>query len=105
MNEITHSKGPFAVGQYQPSPAFKAIESHSCVTDAATGMLICLTGPADCRQSQVDADLFSAAPDLYASVAELLKFVDIFRRLSGGEGDIAAMNARAALKKADGGRE
>lgn len=44
--------------------------------------------------------LIEAAPDLLASLREALKIVDAYRRVSGGDGDITAMNARAAIAKA-----
>ena len=40
--------------------------------------------------------------DLVSALDQCLRIVDVHRRVSGGEGDIAAMNARAALAKAEG---
>lgn len=38
--------------------------------------LIALTGLAEDRQSQIDADLISAAPDLLASLVQALNFIE-----------------------------
>lgn len=40
--------------------------------------------------------------DLVSALEQCLRIVDAHRRVSGGEGDIAAMNAREALAKARG---
>ena len=57
----------------------------------------------------IDADaldaescLVAAAPDLLAALEAALPIIDAYRRVSGGDGDIAAMNARAAIAKAKG---
>ena len=47
--------------------------------------------------------LFAAAPDLLQALAQCLPILDAHRRSSLGEGDITAMNARAAIAKANGG--
>ena len=49
-----------------------------------------------------DARLISAAPDLLAALQQCLVIVDAHRRAAGGEGDVAAMNARAAIARATG---
>jgi hypothetical protein len=51
------------------------------------------------------ARLIAAAPDLLAALRDCLPIVDAMRRKTGGEGDTAAMNARAAISKAEGGAE
>jgi hypothetical protein len=60
----THTPGPWAVGQYTPTPHFLAITNHSCVCDPTTMALIATCGRAGDRQSQIDADLIAAAPAL-----------------------------------------
>jgi hypothetical protein len=47
-----------------------------------------------------NARLIAAAPDLLAALRQCLVIVDAHRRAAGGEGDIAAMNARAAIARA-----
>ena len=47
-----------------------------------------------------NARLIASAPDLLAALQQCLVIVDAHRRAAGGEGDIAAMNARAAIAKA-----
>jgi hypothetical protein len=50
--------------------------------------------------SAANARLIAAAPDLLAALQQCLVIVDAHRRAAGGEGDIAAMNARAAIARA-----
>jgi hypothetical protein len=40
--------------------------------------------------------------DLLAALEQCLPILDAYRRISGGDGDISAMNARAAIAKARG---
>ena len=49
-----------------------------------------------------DANIIAAAPDLLAALIDALKIIDAHRQVSGGYGDITAMNARAAIAKALG---
>jgi len=51
------------------------------------------------------ARLIAAAPDLLAALRDCLPIVDAMRRKTGGEGDTAAMNARAAISKVERGAE
>ena len=44
----------------------------------------------------------SAAPELLAALEQCLPLIDAYRRDSGGDGDLSAMAARAAIKKARG---
>lgn len=62
-----YTPGSWAVGQYIPTPNFLAITNHSCICDSKTMALIATCGRADDRQSQIDADLIAAAPDLLAA--------------------------------------
>jgi hypothetical protein len=54
------------------------------------------------QQAESNARLISAAPDLLAALQQCLVIVDAHRKTALGEGDIAAMNARAAIAKATG---
>lgn len=49
-----------------------------------------------------EAVLVSAAPDLLAALEQCLPIVDAYRRLSLGDGDLTANNARNAIAKAKG---
>lgn len=55
------------------------------------------------QKEAANARLIAAAPDLLAALEQCLVIVDAHRRISGGDGDMAAMNARAALARAKGG--
>ena len=54
------------------------------------------------QNSGETARLIAAAPDLLAALEQCLPIIDAHRRAALGEGDIAAMNARAAIAKAKG---
>jgi hypothetical protein len=72
----------------------------------SNGSMVLITGVgwsgAETNEVRANRDLFYAAPDLLAALKQCLLIVDAHRRVSGGEGDIAAMNARAAIAKAEG---
>ena len=53
-------------------------------------------------EDRANARLITAAPDLLAALELCLPFVDAVRRMSGGDGDATAMQARAAIAKARG---
>jgi hypothetical protein len=58
------------------------------------------------RDDWETARLLASAPELLAALRDCLPIVDAMRRKTGGEGDTAAMNARAAIAKAErGGHE
>lgn len=52
--------------------------------------------------SIANARLIAAAPDLLECLIECLPIVDAYRRISGGDGDMAAENACAAISRALG---
>lgn len=51
-------------------------------------------------EGKANAALVVAAPDLLAALQACLPFVDKVRAMSGGDGDLAAANARNAIAKA-----
>lgn len=61
-----HTPGPLEVGYYTPSVAFKQTTEHVAVMQA-DGALVALTGPVGDAQSEADALLYAAAPDLLAA--------------------------------------
>lgn len=58
------------VGIYEATDAFRSIKQHSCVCFDDMG-LVAVTGPAEDKEAQKYADLFSAAPDLLSALTEL----------------------------------
>ena len=52
--------------------------------------------------TEANAALISAAPELLAALEQCLPLVNAYRRSTGGDGDLSAMNARAAIAKARG---
>lgn len=49
--------------------------------------------------------VYAAAPDLLAALEQCLPFVDRIRASSGGDGNLTALNARAAIAAAKGGAQ
>ncbi len=49
-----------------------------------------------------NANMIAAAPTMLAALEDALPIINAYRRQSGGDGDIAAMNARYAIAKARG---
>jgi hypothetical protein len=73
------------VGQYTPTPAFKAIENHSCVCYADDLGLVALTGPAADMDSQRYADLFAAAPDMLDTLKRTARWLEETHASMGDE--------------------
>lgn len=64
---VSHTPGTWTVGVYEATEGFRRIRQHACVCDSETMDLIAVLGRAEDRQSQVDADLVAASPDLLAA--------------------------------------
>ena len=56
--------GPWFVDEYIPKDRFNAVHQHVGVCDGSGLSVVALCGPAGDEQSQKDAFLISAAPDL-----------------------------------------
>lgn len=82
----THTPGPWSVGVYEATEGFRQIRQHACVCDPETLALIAVLGRAEDRQSQIDADLVAAAPDLLqaAMIAEQYFAGAVERAVSSG---------------------
>jgi len=70
---------PIAFGVYSATPAFRAIDQHSCVCFADDMGLIAVTGRAEDKEAQRWSEFFAAAPEtaaerdqLRAVIAELV---------------------------------
>jgi hypothetical protein len=88
----------WTVGQYAPTETFKQIANHSCVCRPDLG-LVAITGPADCEESQMQSDLFAAAPEML----EALEFA--YSELNCRRGIDAILDAlKHAIDKARGGK-
>lgn len=57
------------------------------------------SGPSE---AEANARLIASALMMLAALEQALPIIDAYRRISGGDGDIAAMNARAAIAQAKG---
>jgi len=100
-----HTPGKWSVGVYETTPTMieRLLEKpQSCVCldeDGKPGMLIALCGDADDKQSQQDADLLAAAPDLLAGLEQAVKFFDD----NGGDESYTWLSQmKAAIAKARG---
>ncbi len=61
--------GPWEVGYYTPTERFRATPEHVAVCRPDMS-LVAVTGPTGCRQSEADARLMAAAPDLLAAIEQ-----------------------------------
>ncbi len=99
-----HTPGPWKWDGYSlrpvnPDPDAHAVHTILEVDNFAYGFIASELA-ATIAEDNANRALIEAAPDLLASLREALKIVDAYRRVSGGDGDITAMNARAAIAKA-----
>lgn len=95
-----HTPGPWTVGVYETTANFRQIERHACVCDPETRLVIAVTGPAEDEQSQKDADLMAAAPELYEAMYDIIAS-GAFKARNPSEAAIRE-RAMAALAKARG---
>lgn len=102
-----HTPGTWAVGVYEATDNFRSITQHACICDHDTLALIAVTGPATDKQSQADARLMAAAPDLLAALEAVLQGFEHgdFRRTHPRQADSdpyhpALVAANAAIRKA-----
>ena len=87
---------------FNPTPGPWHEGSHRSV-ESQSGTICEVYSHMGIEEADANQKLIAAAPDLLASLREALKIIDAYRRVSGGDGDITAMNARAAIAKATGG--
>lgn len=104
MESATHTPGPWKWDGYSlrpvnPDPDAHAVHTILEVDNFAYGFIASELS-ATIAEDNANRALIEAAPDLLASLQDALKIVDAYRRASGGDGDITAMNARAAIAKA-----
>lgn len=77
MNANKWVKENWTVGQYTPTENFKAITNHSCVCRKDNMDLIAVVGPAECLESQKQADLITAAPELLEALDRFVKYTRV----------------------------
>jgi hypothetical protein len=79
-------------------------ETHSGRIIAADGLAVCDVFGDSTAADACDANqaLIAAAPELLAALRQCLPLVDAYRRLSLGDGDMAAATARRAITLATG---
>ena len=94
-----HTPGPWTVGVYDATENFRSITHHACVCDPDTMALIAVTGPATDEQSQHDANLIAAAPDLLEALQGLVN-IATHPQATKAEIRMIAIEARAAIAKA-----
>lgn len=91
-----HTPGPWEVGFYLTTEAFRAIMEHRAVM-RPDGALLCVTGPSGDADSDADARLMAASPKLLEALKGLVA-------CSHGEGVecVHYKRAHAAIAKAEG---
>jgi hypothetical protein len=94
------SQEPPAEASFTPGPWEKRdlrIQSKgNYVADCDAGYMF------SSEERQANARLIAAAPDLLSALERCLPFVDSIRALSGGDGNLTALTARAAIAAAKG---
>jgi hypothetical protein len=74
-----HTPGPWSVGQYEASDAFKKIERHTavvqCTANGNAGLLLAVTGPAGDERSEADARVMAAAPRLLETAKKAVETI------------------------------
>ena len=99
MTQTTHTPGPWSLRMtgWQTNPA-------AIYSPRRPGAVACIPArtsvPLD--EQSANARLIASAPDLLAALEQCLPIVDAYRRLSLGDGDLTANNARNAIAKAKG---
>lgn len=102
MTNTTHTPGPWAFRMtgWRTNP-------FAIYSPRRPGAVACVPArtsvPLD--EQSANARLIAAAPDLLAALEQCLPIIDAHRHAALGEGDIAAMNARAAIAKAKGAND
>lgn len=104
INSGNHTPGPWKWDGYSLRPVELNPDAHAVHTilevDTFAYGFVDSDLAATLAEDAANRALIEAAPDLLASLRDALKIVDAYRRVSGGDGDITAMNARAAIAKA-----
>ena len=91
LKDAKHTPGPWQIGY----PGVKSQGNYIADCDVS------YVFPDD--EKRANARLIAAAPDLLAALERCLPFVDRIRAMTGGDGDLTAKNARAAIAAAKGG--
>lgn len=89
MTQATHTQGPWLLTFGTNDAAIHNGGTIAMTDDTMMGW-------------KSNAALIAAAPDLLAALEQALPIIDAYRRVSGGDGDIVAMNTRAVIAKAKG---
>ena len=90
MKDAKHTPGPWQIGY----PGVKSQGNYIADCDVS------YVFPDD--EKRANARLIAAAPDLLAALERCLPFVDRIRANSGGDGNLTALTARAAIAAAKG---
>ena len=100
---MEHTPGPWRAGIYEATESFKNIEQHSCICDHDNYGLIAICGPAEDKQSQIDAAFIVHAcnchDELLAAGKRALSFLHIDVPLGTGN-DHELMQCQIALQSA-----
>ena len=95
---------PVQVATHTPGPWTAILSSGDESWMVAAEMPVARIPNYDDRAA-ANARLIAAAPALLAALQRCLPFVDRIRGMTGGDGDLTAQNARAAIAAAKGGAQ
>ena len=105
MKDATHTPGPWEaiIGGGGCSVIVNSTVQRPILVQIATDALY--AHPERVTEAQANARLIAAAPALLAALKQCLPYVDRIRGMTGGDGDLTAQNARAAIAAAKGGAQ
>ena len=102
VQAASHTPGPWAasLGGGGCSVTVNSTVQMPILVQIATDALY--AHPERVAEAHANARLIAAAPRLLAALERCLPFVDRIRGMTGGDGDLTAQSARAALAAAKG---
>lgn len=105
MKDATHTPGPWEIwgNLGEMDLAVGPVAGGVAVAQIVTVNGIGIMDGETAQLGAANARLIAAAPALLAALERCLPFVNRIRAMTGGDGDLTAQNARAAISAAKGG--
>ena len=107
MKDATHTPGPWEIwgNLGEMDLAVGPVAGGVAVAQIVTVNGIGIMDGETAQLGAANARLIAAAPALLAALERCLPFVDRIRGMTGGDGDLTAQSARAAIAAAKGGAQ
>ena len=107
MKDATHTPGPWEIwgNLGEMDLAVGPVAGGVAVAQIVTVNGIGIMDGETAQLGAANARLIAAAPRLLAALERCLPFVDRIRGMTGGDGDLTAQSARAAIAAAKGGAQ